>query len=215
MGLLSNIFKKEETEKVGGMEDFMTLVRVYFQSSLASTLGINNVQALPDMMAFKRSLHIPTAAGRLGVAEKKACKEMMTNLYRLDEVFFQEIDASIKKNCRKQQDVPGYFYQFQGFVQEIMMLMGNLMKWKLRIPSFMKGMLRRLTEQQVAAVFTKQDWTDDATRISVSSVRRYLKTLGFSQAWTTEFVYHLMMLAKKEKQPSAEEMEAAKKRMKG
>jgi hypothetical protein len=139
----------------------------------------------------------------------------MTNLYKLDEVFFQEIDASIKKNCRKQQDVPGYFYQFQGFVQEIMMLMGNLMKWKLRIPSFMKGMLRRLTEQQVAAVFTKQDWTDDATRISVNSVRRYLKTLGFSQAWTTEFVYHLMMLAKKEKQPSAEEMEAAKKRMKG
>ena len=36
MGFLKNIFskKKEEVENVGGMEDFMTLIRVYLQAVL-------------------------------------------------------------------------------------------------------------------------------------------------------------------------------------
>ena len=71
MGFLSNIFKKKETENVGGMEDFMTLIRVYFQSVLASNLGISNIAALPDMAAFKRSLHVATVNNKLGVGEKK------------------------------------------------------------------------------------------------------------------------------------------------
>ena len=33
MGLLSKIFNKKESEdKTGGMQDYMTLVRVYFQA---------------------------------------------------------------------------------------------------------------------------------------------------------------------------------------
>ena len=43
-----DIFKKKKDENVGGMEDFMTLIRVYFQSVLASNLGISNLAALPD-----------------------------------------------------------------------------------------------------------------------------------------------------------------------
>ena len=41
MGFLKNIFskKKEEVENVGGMEDFMTLIRVYLQAEIAGNLG--------------------------------------------------------------------------------------------------------------------------------------------------------------------------------
>ena len=50
MGLLSKIFsKKESGEKTGGMQDYMTLVRVYFQASLAAQLGITNLAMLPDL----------------------------------------------------------------------------------------------------------------------------------------------------------------------
>lgn len=41
MGIFSKLFShKNDDKKVGGMEDYMTLVRVYFQAALASQLGI-------------------------------------------------------------------------------------------------------------------------------------------------------------------------------
>ena len=51
MGFLSKLFGKKDTtqSKTGGMEDFMTLVRVYFQAVLATRLGINNLAVLPDL----------------------------------------------------------------------------------------------------------------------------------------------------------------------
>ena len=55
MGLF-DIFKKkntETTEKVGGMEDFMTLIRVYYESVMACNLGITNLAFLPDVAVFK------------------------------------------------------------------------------------------------------------------------------------------------------------------
>ena len=53
MGFFSNIFKhkKEANEtgwRVGGMEDFMMLIRVYYHAVMASTIGISNLTALPD-----------------------------------------------------------------------------------------------------------------------------------------------------------------------
>lgn len=55
MGLFQKIFHRSETpeEKVGGMEDYMTLVKVYFQASLANKLGITNLAMLPDLRVFK------------------------------------------------------------------------------------------------------------------------------------------------------------------
>ena len=53
MGFLNNIFgkKKEEDklENLGGMEDFMTLIRVYFQAEIAGRSGITNINTLPDL----------------------------------------------------------------------------------------------------------------------------------------------------------------------
>lgn len=213
MGLL-DILKKKQKANVGGMEDFMTLIRVYFQSVLASNLGISNLAALPDMAAFKRSLHVATVNNKLGVGEKKACKRMLQNLYGISDNFFKEIDQSIKKGCKNQNDVRNYLYLFQGYTQELMMLVGNLMKWKFRIPSFLKKALRVMIEKTVNDIFTQNDWKDDGVRKSVYAVRKYQKALGFTEAWTVEYVYNVVTLAKKEPKPSQEELDKAESKIK-
>lgn len=211
MSFLQKIFgKKSEEEKVGGMQDFMTLVRVYFQASLATNVGITNIAMLPDLRVFKSSLHVATVNNKLGLGEKNHCKKMMKELYNMNDSFFKEIDKSIAKNCRKLQDVNTYLIQFQGFSQDLMMLMGNLMKFKLRIPGFFKKALRTMVEKQVSDLFTKNDWKDASTLKTVAQLRQYNKHLGFSEQWMSEFVYNVVMLAKKEPKPSDEDVEKAK-----
>lgn len=208
MGIFSKLFGNKLTEKkTGGMEDYMTLIRVYFQASIASQLGINNLAMLPDLRMFKTTLHVPTQNNKLGIGEKSHCKKMLKELYKVDDLFFKEIDASIRKNCRKIQDVQVYLVQFQGFTQDLMMLMGNLMKFKLRMPSFFKGAIYSMTEKTVKEIFTKNDYKDAGVVKVVLNIRQYNKRLSFSEKWITGFVYQVVMLAKKE--PKAKE-EAAK-----
>ena len=202
MSFFSKLFgKKEEEQKVGGMEDFMTLIRVYFQAVMAADLGITNLAALPDLRTFKATLKVPTQNNKLGLAEKSRCKKMLKELYSMDDDFTKEIESSIRKRCKKPQDVQTYMYQFSGFTQDLMMLMGNLMKFKLRVPSFFKSAIRTMTEKTVNDIFTKNDFKDAAVMKTVVAIRQYAKALGFSQQWTTNFVYKVVMLAKKEKQP--------------
>ena len=199
MSFLSKIIKKKNNDtKTGGMEDYMNLVRVYFQASIASHVGITNLVMLPDLRVFKSTLHVPTVNNKLGVGEKKHCMKMLMDLYGVNEDFFKEVDQSIKKNCRKIQDVQPYLIQFQGFTQELMMLMGNLMKFKLRLPSFMKKALYAMTEKTVMDIFNKNDYKDAGVVKTVMAIRQYDKRLGFSQKWITDFVYQVVMLAKKE-----------------
>lgn len=202
MGLFSNIFsKKKNEEKVGGMEDFMSLVRVYFQASLAANLNITNLGMLPDLRMFKATLHVPTVNNKLGLGEKNHCRKMMKEIYGTDDLFFKEVDQSIRKNCHKLQDVQTYMIQFQGFSQDLMMLMGNLMKFKLRLPSFFKKAIYSMTEKTVNDIFTKNDFKDPGVLKTVVAIRQYDKRLGFSQQWITQFVYQVVMLAKKEPKP--------------
>ncbi|MBR1521013.1 MAG: hypothetical protein IJ635_07225 [Bacteroidaceae bacterium] len=204
-----DIFKKKRKENVGGMEDFMTLIRVYFQSVLAANLGISNLAALPDLLTFKRTLRVATVNNRLGIGEKKACAKMLKDLYGISDNFFKEIDQSIKKGCRTQNDVSRYLYLFQGFSQDLMMLMGNLLKWKFRIPGFMRKMMKKITDATVHDILTKDTWDDNSVVKAVHSVRRYQQMLGFSEAWMQEYVYNLITLAKKEPNPSEEEVAKA------
>lgn len=205
MGFLSKILGRNETEdnnvKIGGMEDFMTLIRVYFQAVMAADLNITNLAALPDLRVFKSTLRVPTQGGKLGVGEKIRCKKMLKEMYEMDDQFFKEIDQSIGKRCRKIQDVQTYLLQFQAFVQDIMMLTGNLMKFKLRLPSIFKKALRAMTDKTVHEIFTKNDYTDASVMKTVVAVREYNKRLGFTEKWVGDFVYRVVMLAKKEKQP--------------
>lgn len=203
MNIISKLFghKSDEQQKTSGMEDFMSLVRVYFQAVMASDLGITNLAALPDLRVFKTTLKVPTVNNKLGVGEKARCKKMLKDIYGMDDIFFKEIDASVKKKCKRLQDVQPYFIQFQGFTQDLMMLIGNLMKFKLRVPSFMKKAIYTMTEKTVDDIFHKNDYTDMGVMKTVVAIREYSRKLGYSQQWTTIFVYKVVMLAKKEPRP--------------
>ena len=206
MSFISRLFgKKEEEQKVGGMEDFMTLIRVYFQAVMAADLGITNLAALPDLRTFKATLKVPTQNNKLGLAEKTRCKKMLKELYGMDDNFTKEIEQSIRKRCKKPQDIQTYMYQFSGFSQDLLMLTGNLMKFKLRLPGFMKKALYTMTEKTVNDIFNKNDFSDASVMKTVVSVREYNRRLGFSQKWVTDFVYKVVMLAKKEPRPSTDE----------
>ena len=199
MNIFSKLFgKKEEEQKVGGMEDFMTLIRVYFQAVMAADLGITNLAALPDLRVFKATLKVPTQNNRLGLAEKAKCKKMLKELYGMDDDFTREIEQSIRKRCKKPQDIQNYMYQFSGFTQDLMMLTGNLMKFKLRVPGFFKSAIRTMTEKTVNDIFNKNDFSDPAVMKTVVAIRQYTQKLGFSQQWTTNFVHKVVLLAKKE-----------------
>ena len=184
--------------RIGGMEDFMTLIRVYLQATVASRLGISNLAAFPDLRVFKQTLKVPTLNNKLGTGEKKRAQKMLTEMYGTSENFFKEVDESVKKRCRTIQDVQGYFLVFQDFSQNLMMSMGQLMQWKLRLPSFFHKALRSMTEKTVHDVLTKNDWRDDAMRRSVAAIRRAQHTLGYSEQWMVEFSHTILMLAKKE-----------------
>lgn len=207
MGILDRILgrKKAEAEtKVGGMEDFMTLIRVYFQAEIAQLLHITNLNALPDLRVFKTTLKVPTQQGRLGVGEKARCRKMLKEMYEMDDAFFKEIDQSIGRRCKKLQDVQTYLLQFQNFVQDLMMLTSNLLKFKLRMPSFFKKAIYGMTEKTMHEIYTKNDYSDAGVIKTVLEVREYNKKLGFSEKWSTDFVYRVLMLAKKEPKRSDE-----------
>ena len=205
MGLFDKLFGNKSEQKVGGMEDFMTLIRVYFQAAMAADLGITNLAALPDLRVFKTTLKVATVNNKLGVGERTRCKKMLKEMYGMDDDFFKEIDSSLRKRCKKIQDAQTYLLQFQGFTQDIMMLTGNLMKFKLRLPGFMKKALYTMTETTVNDIFNKNDFTDPAVLKSVVAVREYNRRLGFSQKWVTDFVFKVVMLAKKEPKPAQDE----------
>lgn len=207
MGIFSKIFKgnNKEQEKVGGMNDYMTLVRVYFQAALAARLGITNLTMLPDLRTYKQTFRVPTVNNKLGVGEKNSVRKTMKNLYGTSDLFFDEVDASIKKNCKKIQDAQGYLYQFQAYSQDLMMLIGNLMKFKLRVPGFFKKIFYTMTEKTINDIYTKNDYSDPGVIKTVMSVRQLSQRLGFSRQWATEFVYQIVLLAKKEPKQNGDE----------
>ena len=205
MSIFSKLFGKkqaeEEVTRVGGMEDFMTLIRVYYQAVMATNIGISNINFLPDMAVFKRTLKIPTQNNKLGIAEKSRCKKMLTEIYGLPDSFYKEIDASIKKNVKNINDVKTYLFMFQGFSQDLMMLIGNLMQWKFRLPGTFKKLLRGMTEKTVHDILTKPSWKDESVNKTCIAIRKYQHALGYSEPWINEYVYNIVLLAKKEPKP--------------
>jgi hypothetical protein len=163
---------------------------------------------LPDLRMFKTTLHVPTLNNKLGLGEKAHCKKMMKEIYGMDEDFFKEVDQSVRKNCKKLPDMQVYLIQFQNFTQDLMMLVGNLMKFKLRVPSFFKGAIRTMTQKTVADIFTKNNFSDAGVMKTVLNVRQYNQRLGFSQEWVSSFVYQVVMLAKKEPAPADQDAKA-------
>ena len=211
MSIFANLFKKQadaDAKVVGNVEDFVSLTRVYFQSVIAVNLGITNIRFLPDVANFKRLFKVATQGGKLGLAEKSASRKMLMQDYGISESFFKEIDTSIKKNCRTQTDVQAYLFMYQGFSSDLMMLMGNLMQWKFRMPAIFKKALRSMTEKTVHDVCTKTVWKADDVHKTAAAVRQYKERLGFSEQWMSEYVYNIVLLAKKEPKHKDEEAKA-------
>ena len=211
MSIFANLFKKQadaDAKVVGNVEDFVSLTRVYFQSVIAVNLGITNIRFLPDVANFKRLFKVATQGGKLGLAEKSASRKMLMQDYGISESFFKEIDTSIKKNCRTQNDVQAYLFMYQGFSSDLMMLMGNLIQWKFRMPAIFKKALRSMTEKTVHDVCTKTVWKADDVHKTAAAVRQYKERLGFSEQWMSEYVYNIVLLAKKEPKHKDEEAKA-------
>ena len=207
MSIFSNLFKRnreENEEEKSKVEGFMTLIRVYYQSVMAANMGITNIRILPDMAMYKHVFKVATQNGKLGVAEKSHSRKILMQDYGLSENFFKEIDSSIKKNCRNQNDIQSYLFMFQGFVNDLMMLIGNLMKWKMGVPRIFKKVLYNLTEKTVHDILTKDNWKSDDVRPVAKNVRIYKERLGYSEQWMVEYVYNIVILAKQEKRKKPE-----------
>ena len=78
------------------------------------------------------------------------------------------------------------------------------MKFKLRVPSFFKKLVYSMTEKTVNDIYDKNSFSDPGVIKAVMSVRQYNQRLGFSRKWTTDFVFQVVSLAKKEQKPAEE-----------
>ena len=190
MNFISKLFKKkeeEETEVVskGSVEEFVTLIRVYYQAVMAVQLGITNLNILNDMALFKRMLKIPTQNNKLGIAEKSRSRKILMQEYGLNENFFKEIDASIKKNCRTQNDIKSYFIMYQGFNNDLFSLL-------------VKKLLYSQTQKTIHEIVTRSEWKDVGVQKVAWRIRKYKETLGYSEEWMTDFVYNVVLMAKED-----------------
>lgn len=197
------LFKRKQAEgtRTGGMQDFMTLIRVYFQATLAGKLGITNLSMLPDLRIFKQTLKVPTVNNRLGLGEKNRCRKMLMEIYGLPEDFFNEIDGSIKKGCRSLPDMQSYLILFQGYSQDVMMLLSNVLGVRLRLPSIFKKTLRAVVAEGVNKILTDDNWKDAGQRKTAYELRATHKRLGFTAEWLTTYAFKIILLAKKEPKP--------------
>ncbi|MBF1441835.1 MAG: hypothetical protein HXN44_06800, partial [Prevotella nanceiensis] len=62
-----------------------------------------------------------------------------------------------------------------------------------------------MTEKTVNDIFNKNDFTEPGVMKTVVGIRQTNKRLGYSQKWITDFVYQVVMLAKKESKPQADD----------
>lgn len=202
MDIISKFFKKknEETESSGkgSVEEFVSLIRVYYQAVMAMNLGITNINMLSDMALFKRMLKIPTQNNKPGIAERSRVRKILMQDYGLPETFFKEIDSSVKKNCKSQNDIKSYFFLFQGFCNDLFSLLGNLMQWKFRLAMLIKKLLYGQTQKTVHEILTRSEWKEVSTQKTAWSIRKYSETLGYSEQWITDFVYNIILLAKED-----------------
>lgn len=44
---------------------------------------------------------------------------------------------------------------------------------------------------------TKTDWKDESVHKTCVAIRKYKQALGYSENWMTEYVYNIVLLAKK------------------
>lgn len=198
MSILTSLYarkEKKEQQAKEALEDFMTLIRVYYQSAMAMNLGITNIRMLPDLVTYKRIFQIPTQ-GKLGQGERAHAKKMLMQNYGMSDNFFKEIDSSLKKNCRTQNEVNPYMYIFQDFSNTLFMFVGNVMKWKFAMPNFMSKYLKTMVDKTVHDIVTKTSWKGDGVAQTAHKIVLQREKLGHSEEWMAEYVFKVVMVSK-------------------
>ncbi len=207
MSFISKLFGKDASADTGStkgsVEEFVSLVRVYYQAVMAVNMGITNLNMLQDMALFKRMLKVPTQNNKLGVAEKARAKKVLMQDYNLPDDFFREIDSSVKRCCKRPQEIQSYFIMFQGFCQELFKLIGGLISIKFRVAILFKKLLYGQTSKMVHEIMTRSEWKDVSVQKAAWSVRTYATKLGYSEQWTTDFVYNIVLLAREDQKREA------------
>lgn len=201
MGLFSKLLNKRNKEQQQNndyADNFRDLIQVYFQSIIASQFGVTQIKLFPELVMFRRRFKVPSANNRLGVAEKKESQKMLMEIYGVQEIFFKEIDASIRKKCHTANDINTYLPRFQNFAQNLLMVITNVNQWKLRAALLVKKVLLNVVKSTVNDIMTKNDWKDNGIRKTCVSIRKSSQSLGFSQEWMTEYAFRILLLARKQ-----------------
>lgn len=201
MGLFSKLLNKRnqvQQQSNDYADNFRDLIQVYFQSIFASQFGITQIKLFPELVMFRRKFKVPSANNRLGVAEKKESQRMLMEVYGVQEIFFKEIDASIRRKCHNANEINAYLPRFQSFAQNLLMVITNVNQWKLRAALLVKKVLLSVVKSTVNDILTKNDWKDNGIRKTCVSIRKSSQSLGFSQEWMTEYAFRILLLARKQ-----------------
>lgn len=201
MGLFSKLLNRRnqaQQQNNDYADNFRDLIQVYFQSIFASQFGITQIRLFPELVMFRRKFNVQSANNRLGVAEKKECQRMLQEIYGVQDVFFKEIDASIRRKCHTANDINAYLPRFQSFAQNLLMVMTNINQWKLRAAILVKKVLLSVVKSTVNDIMTKNDWKDNGIRKTCVAIRKSSQSLGFSQEWMVEYAFRILLLARKQ-----------------
>lgn len=205
MGLFSKLLNKRTKDQQPNndyADNFRDLIQVYFQSIFASQFGITQIKLFPELVMFRRKFNVQSVNNRLGVAEKKESQRMLMEIYGVQELFFKEIENSIRRKCHNANDINTYLPRFQNFTQNLLMVITNINQWKLRAALLIKKVLLSVVKSTVNDIMTKNDWKDNGIRKTCVSIRKSSQSLGFSQEWMTEYAFRILLLARK--QPKAD-----------
>lgn len=202
MSIFSRLFGRnkavEDDNTQSNVEEFISLIRVYYQASIVAHVGITNLNVVPEFAMYKRVMRIPTLNGRIGIAERSHIRKFMVANYKMNESFFKDIDASIRKNCKGLRDVQGFFFLFGNFTNDLMTYLSTQAQWRLQGAMLFRPILRSTVKAVVNKMFTKDDWSDATAARTAKKLRLAASQLGYGSDWVVEFAYQVFSETKKD-----------------
>lgn len=129
--------------------------------------------------------------------------------YGISESFFKEIDASVKKQLPYTERCTSLSFHVSGILQRPDDVNGQLDAMEIPYAFHLQRRITQHDRKTVHEVCTKTVWKKDDVHKTAMTVRQYKERLGYSEQWMTEYVYNIVMLAKKEPKKKGDEQEKA------
>ena len=80
----------------------------------------------------------------------------------------------------------------------------------VRMPSIFKKSFFCFKQKTAYEICTKTVWKADDVHKTAATVRQYKERLGYSEQWMTDYVYNIVLLAKKEPKRKNDDTETKK-----